>query len=137
MSTITIVVKLVRDPELRFTPTTGKAVANLTVAENHRRRTADGTGWEDLPTSYWPVTVWGEYAEHLAESLTAGTRVVVVGRTGTTVWTPSEGERAGTEQRRLEVVAEEVAPSLRWATAQVSKTIRRDGEAPAVEEPPF
>lgn len=136
MSTITIVGNLVRDPELRFTPTTGKAVANLTVAENHRRRSADG-GWEDLPTSYWPVTVWGEYAEHLAESLTAGTRVVVVGRTGTTVWTPTEGERAGVEQRRLEVVAEEVAPSLRWATTTVSKTGRRDGDAPATEEPPF
>ncbi|MCD2191014.1 single-stranded DNA-binding protein [Actinomycetospora soli] len=137
MSTITIVGNLVRDPELRFTPTTGKAVANLTVAENHRRRSTDGTGWEDLPTSYWPVTVWGDQAEHLVESLTAGTRVVVVGRTGTMVWTPTEGERAGTEQRRLEVVAEEVAPSLRWATAQVTKLGRREGDAPATEEPPF
>jgi single-strand DNA-binding protein len=83
------------------------------------------------------VTVWGDYAEHVAESLTAGARVVVAGRTGTRVWTPTEGERAGQEQRRLEVVADEVAPSLRWATAKVAKVERRDGDAPVEDEPPF
>lgn len=136
MSTLTITGNIVRDPELRFTPT-GKAVANLTVAENHRRRTADGQGWEDAETTFWPVAVWGDYAEHLAESLTAGARVVVVGRTRTQVWTPTEGERAGQEQRRLEVVADEVAPSLRWATAKVAKVERRAGDAPVEDEPPF
>lgn len=136
MSTLTILGNLVRDPELRFTPN-GTAVANMTVAENHRRRSADGTGWENAEPSYWPVTVWGDYAEHLTQSLTAGARVVVVGRTGTRVWTPTEGERAGQEQRRLEVVADEVAPSLRWATATLAKVARRDGDAPLEDGPPF
>jgi single-strand DNA-binding protein len=136
MTTLTILGNLVRDPELRYTAI-GKAVANLTVAENHRRRTADGNGWQDTEPTYWPVTVWGAYAEHLAASLTAGARVVVVGRTGTRVWTPSEGERAGQEQRRLEVVADEVAPSLRWATATLAQVERRDGDAPVKDEPPL
>ena len=135
MSTLTILGNLVRDPELRFTPS-GKAVANMTVAENHRRKTTAGD-WEDTEPTYWPVTVWGEHAEHLTESLTAGARVVVIGRTGTHVWTPAEGERAGQEQRRVEVVAEEVAPSLRWATAKVTKVERRAGDAPVEDEPPF
>jgi single-strand DNA-binding protein len=133
MPTLTILGNLVRDPELRYTPS-GKAVANLTVAENHRRKTTSGD-WEDAESTYWPVTVWGEHAEHLTESLTAGARVVVVGRTGTHVWTLTEGDRAGQEQRRVEVVAEEVAPSLRWATATIVKLERRAGDAPAQDEP--
>ena len=137
MSTITVVGNLVRDPELRFTPS-GAAVANLTVAENHRRKTAAG-GWEDGETTFWPVTVWNDYAEHVAESLTTGTRVVVVGRSRTRVWTPAEGVRADQEQRRLELVADEVTPSLRWATATVAK-VAPSGRAevpPAEDEPPF
>ena len=82
--------------------------------------------------------MWGETAEHLAESLTAGARVVVLGRIGARVWTPTEGERAGQQQqqRRLEVIADEVAPSLRWATATIAKVERRDGDAPIKDEPP-
>lgn len=136
MSTLTITGNIVRDPELRFTPS-GKAVANLTVAENHRRKNAAGD-WEDTKPTYWPVTIWGDYAEHATESLTAGARVVVIGRTGTRVWTPTEGERAGQEQRRLEIIADEIAPSLRWATAKVSKVERpASGDTPVEEEHPF
>jgi single-strand DNA-binding protein len=133
MSTLSITGNIVRDPELRFTPT-GKAVANLTVAESRRRRTADGNGWEDAEPTFWPVAIWGDYAEHVAESLVAGARVVVVGRTRTQVWTQIERERAGQELRRLEVAAAEAAPSLRWATAKVVKVERRDGEAPVEDE---
>ena len=135
MPTLTILGNLVRDPELRYTAT-GTPVAHLTVAENHRRKTAAGD-WEDAEPTYWPVTVWGDHAEHLAESLTAGARVVVLGRTATRVWTPTEGDRAGQAQRRLELVAEEVAPSLRWATTIITKVERRDGDAAAEDEPPF
>jgi hypothetical protein len=71
------------------------------------------------------------------ESLTAGARVVVVGRTGTRAWTMAEGECARQDQRRLEVVAEEVAPSPRWATANLAKVERCDGDAPIADEPPF
>ena len=135
MPTLTILGNLVRDPELRYTAN-GTPVANLTVTENHRRKNTAG-GWEDAEPTYWPVTVWGEHAEHLAESVTAGARVVVLGRTGTRVWTPSEGERAGQAQRRLEVIADEVAPSLRWATATITNIDRRAGDAPVEDEPPF
>ena len=137
MSTITITGNLVRDPELRFTPA-GQAVANLTVAENHRRKAASGD-WEDAEPTYWPVTVWGDYAEHVAESLTAGHRVVVIGRSRTRCWTPDTGAHAGVEQRRLELVADEVTPSLRWATATVTKAAAtsRAQEPPAEDEPPF
>ena len=135
MPTLTILGNLVRDPELRFT-SSGTAVANLTVAENHRHKNAAGD-WEDTEPTYWPVTVWGAYAEHVVESLTAGARVVLVGRTGTHVWTPTEGERAGHEQRRLEVIADEVAPSLRWATAKVAKVELRNGDAPVQDELPI
>jgi single stranded DNA-binding protein len=95
MPTLTIIGYLVRDPELRFTPDGGKAAANLTIAESSRRRSADRSGWADAEPTYWPVRVWGGYAEHVAESLTAGARVVVVGRTGTRAWTLAEGERPG------------------------------------------
>ena len=136
MPTLTILGNLVRDPELRYTAT-GTPVAHLTVAENHRRRTADGTGWQDAEPTYWPVTVWGDHAEHAAESLTAGARVVVLGRTGTRVWTPTEGARAGQAQRRLELIADEVAPSLRWATTTITKLERQGGDVPVEDEPPF
>ena len=61
---------------------------------------------------------------------------MVLGASGTRVWTPTEGARAGHERRRLEVVADEVAPSLRWATATLAKVERRDGDAPLGDDPP-
>lgn len=139
MSTITILGNLTREPELRFTPTKGTPVANLGVAENHRRRDESGE-WVDADPTYWQVTVWGEQAEHVAESLAQGHHVVIVGRTGTRVWTPTEGARAGEEQRALEVVADHVAPSLRWATAAVTKAARPASPTPDFagdEAPPF
>lgn len=137
MSTITITGNLTRDPELRFTPS-GKAVANLGVAENHRRRDDSGE-WVDGETTYWRVSVWGDQAEHVAESLAQGHLVVVVGRTGTRVWTPTDGPKAGEEQRSLEVIADTVAPSLRWATAKLTKAARNGAESAPQdgEEPPF
>lgn len=75
MHIITILANLVRDPEVRFTGS-GTAVANLTVAENRRRRSADVQGWANAEPTYLPDTVWGEHAEHLAQSLAAGARPV-------------------------------------------------------------
>ena len=138
MTNVTITGNLTREPELRFTPS-GTAVANLGVAENHRRRNEAGK-WVDGEPTYWRVAVWGEQAEHVAESLEQGHLVVVVGRTGTRVWTPTDGPKAGEEQRSLEVVADTVAPSLRWATAKVTKATRSASPSPDFagdDEPPF
>lgn len=101
MSTITVDGRLVADPDLRFTPS-GRAVAKLTVAENHRRK--DGDQWVDDGASFWDVTVWGKRAENLAD-LTKGTPVLATG-------TPRirEFERKdGTKGRSVEITATTVA----------------------------
>lgn len=143
---IQITGNLTRDPELHYLPTSGRAVARFDVAVNARRRTEAGD-WVDGETTYYPCSAWGEVAEHLTESLTRGARVVVLGRIGARSWTPTEGERAGQTFTRLEVTADEVAASLRWATATLVKSAtggrdRAWDSAPVTdeangEEPPF
>jgi single-strand DNA-binding protein len=76
----------------------------------------------DGTTTFVDGQVWGQQAEHLAESLHKGDRVLVIGRWVTRVFTPSQGPNVGVEQRRLEVVVDEIGPSLAWATAMVTKT---------------
>lgn len=122
MSTATTIVgNMTRDPELRFTPT-GKAVCNFGVAVGSRRKNAAGE-WEDGHTSFFDVTCWGELAENVAESLTKGTRLVVTGRLQQRSWETPEGDK----RSKVEVVADEVGPSVRWATVEVNRTERRDG----------
>ena len=116
---------LTHDPELHFLPD-GRPVARSSVAVNSRRRD-EGGEWVDGDPTFYPVTVWGEQAEHLAESLTRGTRVVVVGRIAARSWTPTEGDRAGETLTRLEVTADVVAASLQWATVAVAKVERARG----------
>jgi single-strand DNA-binding protein len=121
---------LVADPELRFTPA-GRAVATARFAVNTRKRTAGGD-WVDQPASYFTGTVWGPMAEHLAESVHKGDRVLVQGVLVTRTYTPSEGPRAGENLSRLEVEIEDIGPSLRWGPAAVTKLTRRtDQEPPA------
>lgn len=110
-----------RDPELRYTPG-GQAVANFGIAYNKRRRSSDGT-WEDGDPAFFDVTCWGQLAENVSESVTKGTRVVVVGRLDQRSWENNEGEK----RSKVEIVAEEVSPSLRWATAEVTRNERREG----------
>lgn len=119
---IQITGNLTRDPDLHFLAS-GRPVARFDVAVNSRRRTEAGE-WVDGGTTYYPCSAWGELAEHLVESLARGTRVVVLGRIGARSWTPTDGERAGETLTRLEVTADEVAASLRWATAAVTKAAR-------------
>ncbi|MDE0928301.1 MAG: single-stranded DNA-binding protein [Acidimicrobiales bacterium] len=123
-NTVTVIGNITRDPELRFTPS-GAAVANFGLAWN--RRTKSG---EDI-TSFFDVTCWSELGENVAESLTKGNRVIVYGRLEQRSWENQEGER----RSKVEIIADEVAPSLRWATAEVTRTPRGDGggssQAPA------
>jgi single-strand DNA-binding protein len=118
---VVIVGNLTDDPELRYTPA-GAAVANFRVAVN--RRTKDESGqWKDGETSFFRVNAWRSLAENVAESLTRGSRVVVTGRLRSRTWENPEGET----RSAVEIEADEIGPSLRWATAKVEKTQRSSG----------
>ena len=118
-NTITLVGNLTRDPELRFT-TTGRGVASFGIAVG-RRYQVNGE-WQEQ-TSYFNVTAWGQLGENAAASLTKGTRVVVTGRLEQREYTTREGDK----RTAIDVIADELGPSLRWATAQVERTPRGEG----------
>ena len=117
---ITIVGNLTRDPELRFT-NGGKAVASFSVAVS--RRYQQNNEWQEV-TSFYSVKAWDQLGENAAASLTKGTRVVVSGRLDIREYDDREGNR----RTAVEITADEVGPSLRWATAQVERTQRSDGQ---------
>jgi single-strand DNA-binding protein len=120
MENLTVLVgNLTRDPELRFTPS-GLATATFGIAVNRRWQNRQTGDWEEA-TSFFDVVCWRELADHVAESLSRGDRVVVTGRLEQRSWETDEGDR----RSRIALVAEEVAPSLRWATATVTKAARR------------
>src|SRR5918999_4169612 len=121
-NTVTLVGNITDDPELRFTPS-GSAVANFTVAVNRRIR--QGDRWEDKLDGFFNCSCWRDLAENAAESLRKGSRVVVVGRLQQRSWEDREGNR----RSAVEVQVDEVAPSLRWATAAVQKSQRSGGGA--------
>ena len=113
---VVIVGNLTRDPELRYTPN-GAALVKFGVAVS-RRIKDDATGqWKDADTSFFDVTAWRSLAENVAETLTQGTRVVVVGRLRTNTWETPEGDK----RSKVEIEAEEIGPSLKWASAKVEK----------------
>jgi single-strand DNA-binding protein len=136
--TITIICGNLTDaPELRFTPN-GAAVANFRVAVTPRVR--DGNDWKDGDTSFFRVNAWRQLAENATESLSKGDRVIVVGRLKARTWETPEGERRSV----TEIEADEIGPSLRWATAKpqratatsaANSTAKADGQFN--EEPPF
>ena len=115
---ITIVGNLTDDPELRYT-SNGAAVANFRVAYSTRIRDAAGN-WTDGETSFFTVNCWRALAENAAETLTRGTRVVVTGRLKQRSWENQEGEK----RSAVEVEADEVGPSLKWATAKIERQTR-------------
>jgi single-strand DNA-binding protein len=112
---VVIVGNVTRDPELRYTPN-GAALVKFGVAVSRRIRDESGQ-WKDADTSFFDVTAWRTLAENVAESIAQGSRVVVVGRLRTNSWETPEGER----RSKVEIEAEEVAPSLKWATAKVER----------------
>ncbi len=116
----TVVGNLTADPELRFT-NSGAAVANFTVASTPRIFDRQSGEWRDGETLFMRCTIWRQLAEHLAESLTRGARVIVVGRLEQRSFTAKDG----TERIVVELVADEVAPSLRYATAKVNRTTQQ------------
>jgi single-strand DNA-binding protein len=107
---VALVGNLTDDPEVRVTPQ-GTAVASFRLAVTPRVN--DGGTWKDGDTSFFRITAWRDLAEHLTDSLSKGDRALVLGRLKTRSWETPEGERRST----VEVEAEEVGPSLKWATA--------------------
>ena len=122
---ITVIGNLTADPELRFTPS-GAAVANFTVASTPRTFDRQTNEWKDAETLFMRCSVWREAAENVAESLTRGTRVVVTGRLVSRSW---EDKESGQKRSVMEMQVDEVGPSLRYATAKVTKTQRGGGGA--------
>lgn len=119
---ITVIGNLTGDPELRFTPT-GAAVANFTVASTPRTFDRQSNEWKDGDTLFLRCSIWREAAESVAESLTKGTRVIVTGRLVQRSYETREGEK----RTVYELQVDEVGPSLRYATAKVTRTQRSGG----------
>jgi single-strand DNA-binding protein len=124
-NSVSVVGNLTREPELRFTPS-GQATATFGIAVN--RTWTDRQSQERREsTSFFDVVCWGSLAENAATSLARGTRVVVTGRLDQRSWETQEGDK----RSKVEITAEEIAPSLRWATVQVTRNERRTPEAAA------
>ena len=119
---ITLIGNLVNDPELRFTPS-GAAVAKFTVASTPRYMDRNTNEWKDGDTLFLQCQIWRQAAENVAESLTRGMRVMVSGRLKQRSYETKEGEK----RTVFEVEVDEVGPSLRNATAKVTKTARQGG----------
>ncbi len=121
-TTLTIIGNLTGDPELRFTPS-GAAVANFTVASTPRMYDRNSGEWKDGETLFMRCSVWRDAAENVAESLGRGTRVIVSGRLKSRSYETKEGEK----RTVVELEVDEVGPSLRYASAKVTKTQRGGG----------
>jgi single-strand DNA-binding protein len=119
---ITVIGNLTGDPELRFTPS-GAAVANFTVASTPRTFDRQTNEWKDGDTLFLRCSIWREAAESVAESLTKGMRVIATGRLVQRSYETREGEK----RTVYELQVDEVGPSLRYASAKVTRTQRSGG----------
>ena len=119
---ITVVGNLVDDPELRFTPS-GAAVANFRIASTPRTFDRQSNEWKDGDALFLSCSIWRQAAENVAESLQKGMRVVVQGRLKSRQYETREGEK----RTVMEIDVDEVGPSLKYATAKVTRTTRQGG----------
>ena len=121
-NSVTIVGNLTREPELRYT-NTGRSMAGFGVAVNRRWQNRQSGEWEEQ-VSFFNVTAWGDLGENVAASVTKGSRVIVTGRLEQRSYETQQGEKRSV----VEIVADEVGPSLRWAQASVTRNERTGGE---------
>lgn len=119
-NTVTVVGNLTRDPELRFT-TGGKGITSFGLAVN-RRYQVNGE-WQEK-VSFFNVSAWDQLGENAAASLTKGTRIIVTGRLEQREYETQQGEKRSV----VEIIADEIGPSLRWATASVERTQRTNAD---------
>ncbi|MGP9528177.1 single-stranded DNA-binding protein [Glutamicibacter sp. AOP5-A2-18] len=127
---ITVIGNLTADPELRFTPS-GSAVANFTIASTPRTFDRQSNEWKDGEALFLRCSVWKEAAENAAETLTKGMRVIATGFLKSRSYDTKEGER----RTVMELEIQEVGPSLRYASAKVTRTARGNGEGAAGRTP--
>lgn len=120
--TTIMVGRLTADPELRFTAS-GAPVANFTIASNEREYDRQTNEWKDGPATFMRCTLWRDYAENATESLHKGDMVVAVGRLQQREWETRDGER----RTVIEMHVDEIGPTLRWATATVTRTRKGGG----------
>lgn len=133
---ITVVGNLTADPELRYTQN-GLAVANFTIASTPRTFDRASNDWKDGEALFLRASCWREFAEHVAGSLTKGSRVIATGR----LKQRSYDDRDGNKRTAIELEVDEIGPSLRYATAQVTRASGGGGggggrsQVSAAEEP--
>ncbi|MDJ0792224.1 MAG: single-stranded DNA-binding protein [Acidimicrobiia bacterium] len=120
-NSVTLVGNLVEDPELRFTAS-GVAMARIRLAVSRRYQDRNGEWQED--SSFFGGTCWRDVAENVAESLSKGSRIIVTGRLKQRSWETNEGDKRSV----VEIDIQEIGPSLRWATATVTRTPRSGGD---------
>lgn len=120
-SSVTVVGNVTRDPEMRYTPS-GVAKVSFGVAVSRRWQNRNTQEWEEQ-TSFFNVVCWRDMAENVSESIGKGARVVVTGRLEQRSWETESGDKRSV----VEIVADDVGPSLRWATAEVRRNERRGG----------
>ena len=142
-TTVTITGNLTADPELRYTGA-GTAVAAFTVAASRRVYDQGSGQWKDGDTLFLRCSAWRDLADHAAETLTKGMRVIVTGRLRQRQYETPDGDK----RTVYEVEADDVGPSLKWATATIAKAARAtvphpadDGDpwqdSPSGDKPPF
>ena len=125
-NTVTVVGNATRDPELRFTPS-GQAVATFGLAVNRRWQNRQTQEWEEQ-VSFFDITCWAQLGQNVADTLVKGSRAIVTGRLEQRSWETDQGDK----RSKVEIIADEVGPSLRWATADITRNERREGgDAPA------
>jgi single-strand DNA-binding protein len=133
MSTqVTLRGRLTRDPELRFSAS-GKPVTTFAVVTSRRFKNQDTNEWEDRDTTFWDCVAFGDLAQNVADSIEKGTAVVVTGNAAQEEWETKDGQK----RRSMKVVAEDVAPSLRFASAKIAKAGRSKPDNPATEQDPW
>lgn len=115
---VQLIGNVTRQPELKFLPS-GSPLVEFGLAVNRRWKNRQDQ-WEEQ-TSFFDVTAFGQMGENVAESIPSGTRVIVTGRLQQESWEAKDGQK----RSKVKVIADEVAPSLRWATAQVTKIERQ------------
>ena len=115
-NTVTIIGNLTADPEVRVTDS-GATLAEIRIAQNKRKRNSDGS-WDEGEPMFFQGTVWNDMAENASSNLQKGMRVIVVGRLNYRSWETQEGQNRSV----VDIAIDEIAPSLRWAKANVERT---------------
>lgn len=125
INTITVSGNVTRDPELRFTPS-GQGVASFSVAVNRSWQNRQTQEWEEQ-TSFFDVKAWAQLGQNITDTLSKGSRVVVSGRLEQRSWETEQGEK----RYAFEIVADDVAVSLLYATADIVRNERREADGGA------